>query len=86
MGYGSNAWMSHTDGDTGCISFFVSVRGQGIYKPGNKYDNKWIVSGLEDKNTNYYPGALMELVRAIDLVCSRPGAYTARIAAEGGSQ
>ncbi|MDD3106137.1 MAG: acetylxylan esterase, partial [Bacteroidales bacterium] len=86
MGYGSNAWMPHTDGEPGFISFIVSVRGQGIYKPGNKYDNKWIVSGLEDKNTYYYRGAFMDLVRAIDFVCSRPEADTARIAAEGGSQ
>lgn len=86
MGYGSNAWMPHTDGEPGFISFIVSVRGQGIYKPGNSYDNKWIVSGLEDKNTYYYRGAFMDLVRAIDFVCTRPEADKARIAAEGGSQ
>jgi cephalosporin-C deacetylase len=86
MGYGSNAWMPHTDGEPDFISFIVSVRGQGIYKPGNSYDNKWIVSGLEDKNTYYYRGAFMDLVRAIDFVCSRPEADKARIAAEGGSQ
>src|SRR5690606_23352834 len=86
MGYGSNAWMPHTDGEPGFISVMVSVRVQGMYKPGNTYDTAWIVSGLEDKNTYDFRGAFMALVRAIDFVCSRPEADTARIAAEGGSQ
>ncbi|MFA5444142.1 MAG: acetylxylan esterase [Bacteroidales bacterium] len=86
MGYGSDPWMPHTDGEPGFVSFVVSVRGQGIYKQGNKYHNKWIVSGLEDKNEYYYRGAFMDLVRAIDFVCSRPEVDKARIAAEGGSQ
>jgi len=86
MGYGSNPWMPHTDGEPGFISFVVSVRGQGIYKAGNKYNDKWIVWGIEDKNDYYYRGAFMDLVRAIDFVCSRPEADKDRIAAEGGSQ
>lgn len=86
MGYGSNPWIPHTDGDPGFISFVVSVRGQGIYKAGNKYDNNWIIWGIDNKEDYYYRGAFMDLVRAIDFVCSRPETDTARIAAEGGSQ
>ncbi|MDD5516120.1 MAG: acetylxylan esterase [Bacteroidales bacterium] len=86
MGYGSNPWMPHTDGEPGFISFVVSVRGQGIYKDGNKYSDRWIIWGIEDKNDYYYRGAFMDLVRAIDFVYSRPETDTARIAAEGGSQ
>ncbi|MDD2290232.1 MAG: acetylxylan esterase [Bacteroidales bacterium] len=86
MGYGSNPWMPHTDGEPGFISFVVSVRGQGIYKAGNKYDDNWIVWGIEDKNDYYYRGAFMDLVRAIDFICSRAEADKDRIAAEGGSQ
>jgi len=85
MGYGSVAWMPHTDGEPGFATFVVSTRGQGIFMPGNKY-GKWICYGIEDKDTYYYRGAFMDLVRAVDFVCSRPEIDNTKIVAEGGSQ
>lgn len=86
MGYGSDAWFPHTDGNPGFAEFVTSVRGQGIFKPNNKYNGNWIAWNLEDKDNYYYRGAFMDLIRAIDFVCSRPEIDTTRIVAEGGSQ
>ncbi|NLA15344.1 MAG: prolyl oligopeptidase family serine peptidase [Bacteroidales bacterium] len=86
MGYGSNPWIPHTDSDPHFITFVVSVRGQGIYKEGNTYESRWFTWGIESKETYYYRGAFMDLVRAVDFVCSRPQADTSRICAEGASQ
>ncbi|MFY9115994.1 MAG: acetylxylan esterase [Bacteroidales bacterium] len=86
MGYGSNPWIPQSEEDADFITFVVSVRGQGIYKAGNKYHNQWFISGLESKETYYYRGAYMDLVRALDFVCSRAEADTQRICAQGASQ
>ena len=77
---------SQSEEDADFITFVVSVRGQGIYKAGNKYHNQWFISGLESKETYYYRGAYMDLVRALDFVCSRAEADTQRICAQGASQ
>lgn len=86
MGYGSNPWIPKSEEDPDFISFVVSVRGQGIYKAGNRYRNQWFISGLESKETYYYRGAYMDLVRALDFVCSRAEADANRICAQGASQ
>ncbi|MDR2474872.1 MAG: acetylxylan esterase [Bacteroidales bacterium] len=85
MGYGSDAYFPHTDGNPGYAEFILSVRGQGIQKPGNTYGD-WIVWGLDSKETYYYRGAFMDLVRAVDFLSSRPEVDASRIVAEGASQ
>jgi cephalosporin-C deacetylase-like acetyl esterase len=85
MGYGSEPYFPHTDGNPGYVEFILSVRGQGIQKADNTYGD-WIVWGLESKDTYYYRGAFMDLVRAVDFLVSRPEVDKRKIVAEGGSQ
>jgi cephalosporin-C deacetylase len=85
MGYNSPAWCFDPDANPDYAEFVLSVRGQGLNKPDNKYGD-WIVYGLEDKEDYYYRGAFMDLVRAVDFVASQPEVDTANIFAEGGSQ
>jgi cephalosporin-C deacetylase-like acetyl esterase len=85
MGYGSEPYLPHTDGNPGYAEFVLSVRGQGIQKAGSTYGD-WIVWGLESKETYYYRGAFMDLVRAVDFLASRPEVDKGKIVAEGGSQ
>lgn len=84
QGYGSGPYPPETKWD-GFAHMVMSVRGQGLNKPGNKYGG-WIVYGLENKEAYYYRGAFMDVVRGIDFVCTRPEIDTAKIAAQGGSQ
>jgi cephalosporin-C deacetylase-like acetyl esterase len=85
MGYGSEPYLPHTDGNPGYAEFILSVRGQGIQKATNTYGD-WIAWGLESKETYYYRGAFMDLVRAVDFLASRPEVDKRKIVAEGGSQ
>lgn len=85
MGYGSDAYFPHSDGNPGFCEFILSVRGQGIQKPVSVY-GKWINWGLAAKETYYYRGAFLDLVRAIDFLVSRPEVDADKIVAEGGSQ
>jgi cephalosporin-C deacetylase-like acetyl esterase len=85
MGYGSEPYLPHTDGNPGYAEFILSVRGQGIQKAKNTY-GEWMTWGLESKETYYYRGAFMDLVRAVDFLSSRPEVDKGKIVAEGGSQ
>ena len=69
----------------GFARFVLSIRGQGLNQPTNKYGT-WITYGLDSKENYYYRGAFMDVVRAIDFVCSRPEVDTNRIGVRGGSQ
>ncbi len=51
----------------------------------NTYDD-WFQYNFGDKDTYYYRGAYMDVVRAIDFVCSRDKVDTDNIFAEGQSQ
>ena len=87
MGYGSNAWIPDTKSESEFAQFVLSVRGQGLQmRTNNPYGRMWITHGLESKETYYYRGAFMDLVRAIDFVASRPEVDASNIFAEGGSQ
>jgi cephalosporin-C deacetylase len=87
MGYGSEPWYPHTDGEPGFASFVLSVRGQGIQKaPQKDFWGDWIVWGLDSKENYYYRGAFMDLVRGVDFLVSRPEVDAEKIVAEGGSQ
>lgn len=85
MGYGAQMWYNDPSARPGAAEFTLCVRNQGLNrKPGEKDD--WVVRGLADKDTYYYHGAFMDVVRAIDFVASREKVDTSRIFAEGGSQ
>lgn len=63
----------------------LSVRGQGLQMPQNPY-GEWITYGLQNQYDYYYRGAYMDLVRAVDFLCSRPEVDSANIFASGISQ
>jgi cephalosporin-C deacetylase len=85
MGYGSPAWCFKADANPDYAEFVLSVRGQGLNAPNNKYGD-WITYNLDNKDDYYYRGAFMDLVRGVDFLASRPEVDTAHIFAEGGSQ
>jgi len=85
MGYGSDARIPNPEQNPGFAEFVLSVRGQGIQKPNNVY-GEWNTWGLAAKETYYYRGAFLDLVRAVDFLCSRPEIDVEKIVAEGGSQ
>lgn len=85
MGYGSKPWMPSVDGIEGVAEFVLSVRGQALNEPINTYGD-WIQYKLDDIDNYYYRGAFMDVVRAIDFVCSREEIDVTRILAQGGSQ
>ena len=85
MGYGSKPWHAEPREDARCIDFVLSTRGQGLNQPGNQY-GEWVTYGIGDREQYYYRGAFMDLIRAVDFVCSLPEADTRYVFAEGGSQ
>lgn len=85
MGYGSKPWHAEPREDARCIDFVLSTRGQGLNQPDNQY-GEWATYGIGDRERYYYRGAFMDLIRAVDFVCSLPEADTRHIFAEGGSQ
>ncbi len=84
MGYGSKPWCPDPNNPE-FAEFVLSVRGQALNEPDNTYGD-WITWGLDDKEHYYYRGAFMDLIRAIDFVCSREEVRQDAIFAEGGSQ
>lgn len=84
MGYGSDAYFPNRSWD-GYAYFVLSVRGQGFNKPTNRYGT-WITNGLDNRENYYYKGAFLDLIRAIDFVCSRNEVDVDKIGAKGGSQ
>lgn len=85
MGYGSKPWHAEPYEDMDRIEFVLSTRGQGLNEPANTYGD-WAVYGLGDRDSFYYRGAFMDLIRAIDFVCTLPEVDQRYIFAEGGSQ
>jgi len=85
MGYGSEGYYPDTNGNPGFAEFILSVRGQGFQKSTSTYGD-WDTWGLAAKETYYYRGAFLDLVRAIDFLVTRPEVDADKIVAEGGSQ
>lgn len=85
MGYASRTWAPSGNKSGDRAEFILSIRGQGLNTPYNTY-GEWMRYGLGDKNTYYYRGAILDTVRAIDFVASRPECDTRCILLEGGSQ
>lgn len=84
MGYGSQPYYPNQWWD-GFAYFVLSIRGQALNQPTNKFGT-WITYGLDDKTNYYYRGAFLDVVRALDFVSSRPEIDSERIAVRGGSQ
>ena len=85
MGYGSKPWHAEPYEGMDRIEFVLSTRGQGLNEPTNTYGD-WAVYGLGNRDSFYYRGAFMDLIRAVDFVCTLPEVDQRYIFAEGGSQ
>ena len=85
MGYGAQVWYNDPSARPEAIEFTLCVRNQGLNRRPGEADD-WVTRGIADKDTYYYRGAFMDVVRAIDFVASREKADTSKIFAEGGSQ
>ena len=83
MGYGSEPYIYAPSGAPDCVEFLVSVRDQGIFKPGNQ---RWIDRGLNSREDFYYRGAYCDVVRAIDFLCGRENVDQEHLFARGESQ
>lgn len=85
LGYGGSSAPLNPDNWSGYCEFVLSTRGQGIQLENNKYGD-WLTSGLESKESYYYRGAFMDLIRGLDFLSSRGEIDKEKIFAEGGSQ
>jgi cephalosporin-C deacetylase-like acetyl esterase len=84
MGYGSQPYFPNQYWD-GFARFVLSIRGQALNQPTNRFGT-WITYGLDNKEDYYYRGAFLDVVRALDFVCSRPEIDADKIGVRGGSQ
>ena len=82
MGYGNTQTYFSPNSNPGYIEFEVSIRSQGLFKSGSKWD----CQGLESKETYYYRGAYCDVKRAIDYVMSLDKTDPDRVVAWGSSQ
>ncbi len=85
MGYGAEPWEPNLIDTINAVDYIASVRGQGIFKQSNSYGD-WIINNLGDRDTYYYRGAYMDVIRSIDFVSQLKYIDKQRIFAEGGSQ
>ena len=85
LGYNCDPWYEDPSDNPETIKVWLCTRRQGfnrnLAEPAD-----FTTRGLESPETYYYHGAFLDVVRGIDLACSRPKADLARIYAEGGSQ
>ncbi len=84
LGYGSIPKGAEMK-DDGFIRYLASTRGQGVMNKENIYGD-WMAYRLDSRDDYYYRGAFLDVVRAIDFVCSRPEADQTRVVVRGGSQ
>ena len=84
MGYDTQPWDIDPSGNPDMSEFILCVRGQGLNK--KEGDTGWVKKGMKDKETYYYRGAIADVIRAIDFVCSRPKTDLSRVFAQGESQ
>ncbi len=85
MGYGFEPWKPGTNYEAGAIDFVLSTRGQGLNEPTNIYGD-WITYHLDDKESYYYRGAYLDLIRGIDFLASLEQCDQNNLFAEGASQ
>ena len=87
----SQIYWPDTNGNPDWIEFNVSNRGQLVnnrppYKDENAFYGDWFAYNFGNKDTYYYRGAYMDVVRSIDFVCSQPNVQQENIFMTGGSQ
>ena len=93
----SDIYIPQTDGNPEWIELNISNRGQLVnnrdpYKDENAFygedyqPNEWFAYNFGDKDTYYYRGAYMDVVRSIDFVCSQDKVQKENIFMTGGSQ
>jgi cephalosporin-C deacetylase len=67
--------------------FTLNIRGSGYSRDViNVRRESYIVLNLEDKNKYILRGAILDCLRAVDFICSRPELRSSNIIAAGGSQ
>jgi cephalosporin-C deacetylase-like acetyl esterase len=88
-GYTSAMWPSKSIPDMAVLS--LNIRGHGNsqddvpgVQPGVGAD--FLLRGIGDPKTNFYRGAIMDCLRGVDFVASRPEVDAKRIGITGGSQ
>ena len=84
MGYDTQVWDIDPSANPQMSEFILCVRGQALNKKGSEAG--WVKQGIESKETYYYRGAICDVVRAIDFVCSREKTDLERVFAQGESQ
>lgn len=84
MGYGSKPYFPNQSWD-GFAYFVLSIRGQALNEKSNHFGT-WFTYGIDSKDTYYYRGAFMDVLRALDFVSSRDEIDGERIAVRGSSQ
>ena len=93
----SQIYIPDTNGNPEWIELNISNRGQLVnnrdpYKDENAFygedyqPNEWFAYNFGDKDTYYYRGAYMDVVRSIDFVCSQDNVQKENIFMTGGSQ
>ena len=93
----SGIYIPHTDSNPTWIELNISNRGQLVnnrppYKEENAFygedyiADEWFAYNFGDKDTYYYRGAYMDVVRSIDFVCSQANVQKDNIFMTGGSQ
>ena len=85
LGYNCDPWYEDPSDNPETIKVWLCTRRQGFNRDLSEPAN-FTTRGLESPETYYYHGAFLDVVRGIDLACSRPKADLSRIFAEGGSQ
>ena len=85
LGYNCDPWYEDPSDNPETIKIWLCTRRQGFNRDLSEPAN-FTTRGLESPVTYYYHGAFLDVVRGIDLACSRPKADLSRIFAEGGSQ
>ena len=84
MGYDTQPWDIDPSGNPNMSEFILCVREQALNKKGS--ETGWVKKGIADKDTYYYRGAICDVIRAIDFVCSREKTDLSKVFAQGESQ
>ena len=84
MGYDTQVWEIDPSENPEMSEFILCVRGQALNKKGDR--SGWVKEGISSKETYYYRGAIADVIRAIDFVCSRQKTDLSRVFAQGESQ
>ncbi|MBR3012557.1 MAG: acetylxylan esterase [Bacteroidales bacterium] len=85
LGYNCDPWYEDPSDNPETIKVWLCTRRQGFNRDLSEPAD-FTVRGLESPGTYYYHGAFLDVVRGVDLACSRPKADLTRVFAEGGSQ